>query len=248
MSRKDRYKKKLKAEAVKSGIYAKSPSSGLNGSYVIVNHPIIYPWMTELPDEVEQAEERFNHLAQTSPSRAIPELLELIERYPQVPTFHNYLLVAYQGIGDYSKARKLIPLTFQQFPDYLFARVNYVSFLMQSGNLRKAGQLLDGKFTIDAHYPDRTEFHVTEIAAFNSIVGVYLANTGRHAEACQLYRVLRSVAPRHHLTAVLREELEQLDSFEIEKAKPTGMNSEGDTSGERRSWVKELLARLLGRI
>src|SRR5262245_65595930 len=56
-----------------------------------------------LPSQVQARIDDLYELAQHDPMQAIPELERLIATYPQVPTFYNYLSIAYLQSGDLEK-------------------------------------------------------------------------------------------------------------------------------------------------
>jgi tetratricopeptide (TPR) repeat protein len=249
MSRKDRYKKKMKAQneaqnqtlVVQANIDTKPPSSLRRGSYVVTSQGLKPQW----EPEVQGILFRLYKLSQSSPARAIPELLDMIERYPEVPAFQNYLSIAYTVQGNVRKANLEIAKTYQQFPDYLFAKAGYVRILVEADQLEKAAVILDGKFTISEHYPERNEFHLTELTAFNYSAGLYLLRIGQYAEAIDLYQEMRSIAPHDDITQVLRLELELADAYRILKPVEAATRL-GDTMPM--SFVNRLVANLLNRL
>ena len=74
------------------------------------------------------------------PTRAIPELERLIATYPQVPTFCNYLSIAYLAAGDQEKTDACVRESYRRHPQYLFAKVNYANLCLQKGEIREDSQ------------------------------------------------------------------------------------------------------------
>jgi tetratricopeptide (TPR) repeat protein len=94
-------------------------------TYEITDAPILDREYKRLPQEVKEAINRLHDLSQTRPSEAIPELLDWIERYPDVLVFYNYLSAAYSLSGHRDKAEAAIEENFRRNPGYLFARIHY---------------------------------------------------------------------------------------------------------------------------
>jgi tetratricopeptide (TPR) repeat protein len=166
--------------------------------YQIVYGPLHrYEWQTpELNGVIAQ----LHHLVNEAPAEAIPELVALIERHPDVPVFYNYLATAYVGVGDGARADEVIAENYRRNPDYLFARLNYAETCMRDGDLEGAAEALGGARDLRDLYPHRTRFHVSEVVGFTYAVGRYYLETGNWeaADACHL--LLHRVAPEDRIT------------------------------------------------
>lgn len=164
----------------------------------IVYEPLLrHPWQTP---EMNERIRRLHHLANTAPATAVPELLATIERHRDVPIFYNYLAAAYLSLGDDRRAEEVIGENYRRNPDYLFARVNHAEICMRDGDLEGAAEALGSALDLRALYPDRTQFHVSEVVAFTYAVGLYHLKTGDWdaADACHL--LLHRVAPDERTT------------------------------------------------
>jgi tetratricopeptide (TPR) repeat protein len=214
MSRKDRHKKKIKTKGGKPAVVPEIPHAKLQGSYVVTYQPLKDPKSLERPLEVREAIPRFFAKSTVAPREIIPELLDMIERFPDIPVLYNYLVNAYKAIGDLPKSDSLTIQLHRQFPDYLFGRANYAIQLLESRQIERAGEVLDGKFSVGELYPDRKIFHVSEITAFNYPAGLYLALKGRHGEARKVFLELLSVAPNFPITKILAEALHEMHAFD----------------------------------
>ena len=186
-----------------------SPTPGIVylTEYEITSEPIQDARYKRLPRHVKDAIERLHTLSQTRPREAIPELLQLIEQYPNMPMLYNYLSVAYSLAGDREKAEQTALMNYQRNPDYLFARLNYAEICLANRDYSAVSEILDHKFDLKMLYPKRKRFHVSEFAGFMGIVGVYFVETGERDAAEKIYDVLHQVAPDHALTNRLREKL-----------------------------------------
>ena len=63
--------------------------------YEITDEPIQEPSYRRLPKSIKERLENLYQMAQRQPLQAIPELIELQKKYPNVPQIYNYLAVAY---------------------------------------------------------------------------------------------------------------------------------------------------------
>jgi len=168
--------------------------------YRITSEPIRDRVYDQLPSAVQDEIQRLHALSQKKPRAAIPELIIAIEQYPQLPLLFNYLSVAYSGIGEYKKAEAVVLENSRRHPDYLFARLNHAEFCLLRGEYDKVAEILDHKFDLKLLYPKRNLFHVSEVVAFNKVIGHYFWETGRPDLAVQCYEIARQIDPRSPLT------------------------------------------------
>src|SRR6266704_5280479 len=68
--------------------------------YEITDEPLENRHIKKLPAQVQARIDDLYELAQHHPTQAIPELERLVTTYPRVPTFSNYLSLAYLAAGD----------------------------------------------------------------------------------------------------------------------------------------------------
>ncbi|QDV32941.1 hypothetical protein [Tautonia plasticadhaerens] len=93
--------------------------------YDITYEPIDDPEQDRLPGVVREQIQRLHEGSQSRPREAIPDLIDLIGRYPDVRVLYNYLAVAYSLTRQDAKAEETIRENLRRHPDYLFARLNY---------------------------------------------------------------------------------------------------------------------------
>jgi len=176
-------------------------------TYEITDAPILDRAYKRLPQEVKEAINRLHEVSQERPSEAIPELLDWIERYPNVPVFCNYLSVAYSLSGQRDKAEVMIEENYRRNPDYLFARMNYGELCLTRHDYDQIAEIFDRKFDLKLLYPKRNKFHVSEVVGFMGLLGAYFFETGRPEMAKKYYDVLKQVDPAHPYTKRLRRKL-----------------------------------------
>lgn len=143
-------------------------------------------------------------LARTYPQHAISPLLDMIQKYPSVPVFYNYLRIAYEITGQVKKADVLLEEIYQKFPDYLFAKTNYAFRCLRNGRYAKIPEIFANKLDLKLLYPDRIVFHLSEFTAFTSVMALYYHINGERNNALIHYHRLKQWAPNHDLTKVVQ--------------------------------------------
>ncbi len=175
--------------------------------YEITSEPIYDRRYKRLPRHVKDALDRLYYEAQKQPHKAIPELLDLIEKYPNIPTLYNYLSTAYSGTGQHEKLEEIVRENYRRNPDYLFARINYAELYRVQGDYDKIAEIFEHKFDLKLLYPKRKKFHVSEVANFMGLIGIYFFETGERDVAEIYYDILKQVAPGYPMAKLLRRKL-----------------------------------------
>ncbi|VAW30051.1 hypothetical protein MNBD_CHLOROFLEXI01-2940 [hydrothermal vent metagenome] len=176
-------------------------------SYKITDEPILDRRYKRLPNHVKDTVERLYFDSQRKPKEAIPELCELIKKYPQIPMLYNYLSVAYSRIGDGEKAEEITKTNIQRNPDYLFARLNYAEFFLQRKEYKKVAEIFDHKFDLKMLYPKRKRFHISEVVNFMGFIGVYFYEIGERDAAERYHEILQDIAPEYPMAKRLKKKL-----------------------------------------
>lgn len=148
-----------------------------------------------MPREVKENVERLHDEALQNPQKAIPELLALIKKYPKISLLYNYLTVAYNQSGQRKKAKSTILEAYRRYPNYLFARINYATLCLSEGNPEKVAKIFEHKYDLKALYPNRKRFHITEVAGFMGVIGLYFLAIGERETAEKYDEILQEIAP-----------------------------------------------------
>ncbi|MGZ5303001.1 MAG: DUF1186 domain-containing protein [Bacteroidia bacterium] len=122
------------------------------------------------------------------------ELNKLIAAYPHIPQFKNLLSILYSKLGNNAEAFNINDRILDEFPDYLYAKINKARQLILEGDFEQALDIL--KYSIDELYPKRKIFHVTEVASHNDVVIDCLVHSGSFEEAEELLEVYKQVASK----------------------------------------------------
>ena len=181
-------------------------------SVTLLNYDITFEVLEEdnfnhLPEAVKEQTRELRGLISTNPGDAIPELVELIRQYPNVPLLSNYLHAAYAKNGDPDAAHAVMLESCHKFPDYLFAKLSYGEFLLDADKPEEFAQLFDHKFDLKLLFPERTVFHISEYAAFSALVGWYYCLTGKAKLAHLVLESLQQLAPDHAGTQMLKNQI-----------------------------------------
>ncbi len=185
-----------KRESKKKAASPVQEKKGLRFSqYRITDEPLPEPVYDRLPKDVKDRIQELMVTAQKNPIRAIPELQELKEKYPDVPNIYNFLAVAYSTLGDQKKAEAVIRENLAKHPDYLFGKLNYAQICIAKEAYEKIPEIFDNKFDLKMICPERDTFHITEFVTFCGIMGKYYFWTGQIDAARQYNKSLQEAAP-----------------------------------------------------
>jgi tetratricopeptide (TPR) repeat protein len=164
--------------------------------YSIVYDPMTDEYSDMVPPEIEkEISEKIYFLAGENPRKAIARLNELRIQYPEHPRIYNFLAKAYLHLRDTKKMIEVIEENYRINPDYLFAKINYAEICLQRGDIHKIPIIFDHKFDLKALYPERDEFHVTEVVAFFGVLGIYFLKIHDMTQAKQMLQVVKDLNP-----------------------------------------------------
>jgi tetratricopeptide (TPR) repeat protein len=156
---------------------------------------------------VKEDLDRLYYKAQSKPQKAIPELLKLKKKYPHVPQIYNYLAAAYSRAGEQEKATAITQENIRKNPKYLFARINQAQIFIENKEYEKIPELFQNKYDLKMLYPKRKKFHISEVANFMGIMGLYFAKTNQRDIAEKYHEILQEIAPSYPIAKMLKREL-----------------------------------------
>jgi len=108
--------------------------------------------------------------------KVVVKLLHLIEKYPNIPQFKNFLSLYYSLNKDNEKAREINDELLQQFPGYLYGKINLAQFYLASNKPEKVPEVLGANMELCDLYPERKIFHHDEFLNFYETAGHYYCN------------------------------------------------------------------------
>ena len=176
--------------------------------YDITYDPIQDKNYDKLPDHIKDKIDKFYDLVQKNPDPATIFYLEnLIEEFPNVPMLYNYLSIAYSRSKNREKFLEIVERNYHINPDYLFARLNYAEVCIQRGDYEKIAEIFDHKFDLQLLYPKRKKFHISEVANFMGIMGIYFLKMDKREIAENHYKILAEIADDYPITKKLHKQL-----------------------------------------
>ncbi len=128
---------------------------------------------------------------------------------------YNYLSVAYSRLKNREKILEIVEKNYRMNPDYLFARLNYAEVCIQNGDYEKIAEIFDHKFDLQLLYPKRKKFHISEVANFMGIMGVYFFRMDKREIAENHYKILAEIADDYPITKKLHKQLHPGDEIQI---------------------------------
>jgi len=133
---------------------------------------------------VEREETEACYVGMTSDPTA-NELIELerrvkagIERWPENPVFWGYLVNVCNLQDKVLEAKETLELLVEKFPDYFFGKLLLAADYLTNKEPDKVPGLLNNAQHLHELYPDRTIFHISEFAGFESILAWYYLEKG----------------------------------------------------------------------
>lgn len=175
--------------------------------YTVTTEPLKDKDYLKLPLEVRERQEALHDKIHDTPQNVIPEMLALLEQYPNIPQFYNYLGAAYRSAGDEENYEATVRACYERYPDYLFGRIGYAEILLAQGEPEIIPEIFNHKFDLKLLYPHRNTFHISEVLSFNFLMGRYHQQIGQRDVAERYYDIMNQLAPDHLLTGHLRDRL-----------------------------------------
>lgn len=123
------------------------------------------------------------------------QLKVLITKYPHVPTFYNYLSVAYEDAQQYDKVIPVIKTLIKKFPYYFHAQLNLLSFYLKTENREALDAYFENVKSIQDVAPQKESFHVSEFMGFYTAFLEYLEVKRDKQKMQQILEMLDNVAP-----------------------------------------------------
>lgn len=169
--------------------------NGVPSEYKVNYIPMINVAIKRLPKQVQDQIADLFITAQQEPAEAIPILQQLILKYPHIPQLYNFITTAYSLLDDYEMAERFAIESCQIHPEYLFAKINYAEICLQKNEYYKIPVIFNQKMNLQLLYPERKEFHLTEVVGFSGVCGIYYCKAGDSLSAESHYQTLKKLSP-----------------------------------------------------
>ena len=125
----------------------------------------------------------------------IKKILELIEKHPDNPQLKNLLSGAYDNLGQPEKALEVNHWILKEHPDYLFGKINMAVEYYMKGEYEKMPEVLGEDMEIQALYPERDTFHVSEVTGFYRTAILYFLGMDDIESAKDRLEIIKQIAP-----------------------------------------------------
>ena len=139
-----------------------------------------------------EAVARLYSLSTTGDKGVVPELKQMIKRYPDAAFLMNFLSVALHRQGKTKEATKVERETFAAHPHYFFARLSEAQRLIEEDRLEDAKQCLGGTLRLADFKTGEPVWHFSHWENFYATVASWYAAAGMTDEAQGLLEALRS--------------------------------------------------------
>lgn len=162
-------------------------------SYTITSDPLKDTFRSSLPLSEQNKLDKIYKRVMKKAKNTVPEILCLIEKYPNYLPLYNYLWRAYHHIGDQEKYKETVCTTYARFPDYFFAKTAYANMHLFDGDIKTFEEVFDNKYDLKLLYPDRDEFHISEFLAAAYSFGIYFCHIGKLDRADAYVKILEDM-------------------------------------------------------
>lgn len=142
-----------------------------------------------------------------NPRKMLEDLKQYVKRYPDIPQLYNSINICYQLMGRQAEANQVAVETLELFPKYLFALINLAEYHLSRGEPEKVPEIFSGCYNLMSLYPEREEFHVSEMLSFLSVMTRYFIAIGDIPRAKINYDIMVSLSPNSQQVKHGREEL-----------------------------------------
>ena len=155
---------------------------------------------------------------QVSPKTAFKKVLDFKQAHPNVPEVDNLLTYLYLQKRQNPKAERLIEESFQKYPDYFFAKLNFADQCLRKKQFAKIETIFPG-LDLKKLYPNRKSYHVSEFRGFMTLMSHYHLAIGRRPEAEYFYKKAYLADPAHVSVMLLEKKLFKKPFFKKWKSK-----------------------------
>lgn len=127
---------------------------------------------------------------------ALPSLLQLHAKYPNVAPVTSLLTYVYLKLKKLKKAEQLIETNYRTNPDDIFARVNYADQCLRNKQFDQIPAIFNQTFELSELYPHKRVYHYSEMGGFTRFLSRYYYNLKDRKQALEYYRLAVIADPR----------------------------------------------------
>ncbi len=147
------------------------------------------------------------HEVQIHPQKTHEEVLLLKQKHPNKnPLVDNLLTFSYLQNKKITEAEGLIVESYHNYPEYLFAKINYADQCLRKKKLSEIS-LIFPSFDLPLLLPKKTKFHVSEFRGFMILACRYHLKIRKKELAKKYYQNAYLADPTHPSLILLEKEL-----------------------------------------
>ena len=209
------FKKKSHSESSSSKLSTKFPQSSTHFSSSfplkeqVIDHVIVtYENSAEalqknLSLQDQKKFQELLHEAQIYPKKAYANVLSWQEKAPHIPELANLLTYLHLQHKQTKKAEALIEASFKNYPDYLFAKINYADQALRKNRPHLVEEIFPSLSLQEIMKPKKS-LHVSEFRGLTILISHYYLQTKKKDQA-KLYHQKAYLADPTHPSVILLE-------------------------------------------
>jgi hypothetical protein len=177
----------------------------------IESHIVFYEEDTDLLSSYFSPKEQQSfldllHWAQIEPQKAYEKALALEGSFSKNPLFDNLLTFLHLQNKQEKKAESLIQKSYQNYPDYFFAKLNYADQCLRKKKIEEIPFIFPC-FDLHVLFPDKKKFHVSEFRGFMLFLSRYSLFLKDKESARRYYKNAYLADPSHPSLILLEAKL-----------------------------------------
>jgi len=173
----------------------------------LLAYKISFEPLEEIDEETSSLNYQLLQDANNNKRGIVEKLKKYVGNNPDNPIYKNYLYIAYKIQGRNKEARDILQKTIDRHPDYLFGKLNLAGEYLHTEEYEKIPELLGEFMEIKALYPERDEFHLTEVMSFFRIAIHYFMGIKEWEQAERRLEVMEKIDPEDPSIETLNNEL-----------------------------------------
>ncbi len=156
-----------------------------------------------------QDQKRFQdllHEAQIYPQKVYREVIAWQKTAPMIPELDNLLTYLHLQHKQTKLAEALIKESYENYPDYLFAKINYADQALRKNNHAEIPRIFPS-FSLQEIIKTRKHFHVSEFRGFMVLISRYYLKMKEKDLAKSYYQKAYLADPTHPSVVLLEKQL-----------------------------------------
>ncbi|MES2345764.1 MAG: hypothetical protein V4494_07505 [Chlamydiota bacterium] len=175
--------------------------------YLISYDPLPTDGLATLNLTERQEYDRLYEKALVNPKEMLPAIIDFGKTHPHLPEIENLLAVVYLYLKQIDKVEMLIKESYEKFPNYLFARINYADQCLRKKKPELIPAIFNETFDLKALYPLKPHFHVSEFRGFMVFMALYHLSLKQKSAAEHYYKLSSEAEPHHPSVLELHKKL-----------------------------------------